>query len=149
MDYIILKYIHFIGIFLVVGGVFSEMFLMKKRMSRDEIKKLSIVDGIYGAGAVLAVGAGLVLWLSDIGKPAIFYSDNGLVYWKLGVFGIVGIISIIPTVFFGKNKVSKKNSDGEEMVEMPSSIKRLVQLEFLLLLILPLLGLLMANGLSF
>ena len=147
--YILLKYTHFIGIFLVVGGVFAELWMVKPSLSRKEIKIISRVDGIYGLGAIVTVAAGLTLWLSDMGKSPEFYAANGLVYWKLGIFTIVGLLSIYPTVFFAKEKQGTKHPEGEEMLEVPALIKWVIVLEFLLLLIMPLLASLMAQGLSF
>jgi len=146
MDYILLKYAHFIGIFLVVGGVFAELWMLKGKMTREELKTLAKVDGLYGLGAILVVGAGLTLWLSDIGKPAEFYSSTGLVYWKLAIFSIVGIISIYPTVFLSREKLGKKHQIADELVDVPANMIWVVRAEFFLLLIMPLLAAYMAQG---
>ena len=148
MDYVLLKYAHFFGIILVVGGVFAELWMLKNHMTREEIKVISKVDGLYGLGSILVVVAGLTLWLSDIGKPPEFYSGTGLVYWKLGIFSLVGLLSIYPTVFFAKEKLGKKHSEAQEMVQVPGNMKWVVRLEFLLLLLMPLIAAFMAQGIS-
>ncbi len=146
-NYVLIKYLHFIGIFLTVGGVFAQLWMVKGSLTRAEIKTLGKIDGLYGLGAVLTVGAGLTLWLSDIGKPAEFYATHGVVYWKLAVFSIVGILSIFPTIFFARQRQSKKNPNGEEWVTVPAGLRWLIRIEFALLLIMPYLGSLTALGL--
>lgn len=148
MTYIFIKYLHFIGIFLVVGSLFAEAWMLKSAMSRAEIKQLGSVDGIYGLASLITVAAGLVLWLSDIGKPAEFYQTNGLVYLKLGIFTLVGLLSIFPTIFFAKQKYSKKHPDAGEVVEIPKAIKALVIVELLLVFTLPFWAAMMAQGIS-
>ncbi len=148
MTYELIKYLHFLGIFLVVGGLFAELWLVERKMSRGLIAKVARIDGTYGLGAMVTVSMGLILWLSDIGKPAEFYSAGGLVYWKLAVFTVIGLLSIYPTVFFAKNRKSSKNPMEEEELEVPSVIIWIIRLEFLLLLAIPFLAILMARGLS-
>lgn len=148
MIYILIKYLHFIGIFLVVGSLFAEAWMLKAIMNRAQLKRLGNVDGIYGLASMITVAAGLILWLSDIGKPAEFYHENGLVYLKLAIFTLVGLLSIYPTVFFAKQKQSKKKTDGEEEVEMPKNIKTIVIIELILVFTIPFLAAMMAQGIS-
>ena len=148
MDYILVKYAHFLGIFAVIGAVFAELFMVRSEMTRKEMKLVSQIDGIYGAGAILTVAAGLILWLSDIGKPAAFYQQNGLVYWKLTIFTIVGLLSIYPTVFLTKNRLSKKHPDSTQVVAVPKYVIYTVRLEMALLLLMPFLASSMALGLK-
>ena len=130
MEYVLLKYLHFTGIFLVVGSLFAEAWMVRATMNRSELKTLGKIDGIYGLASIITVGAGLVLWLSDIGKPPEFYQTNGLVYIKLAIFTLVGLMSIYPTVFFMKQRQSKKHPNGEEAVEIPGAIKKVILLRY-------------------
>lgn len=148
MTYILIKYLHFIGIFLVVGALFAEAWIVKDSMSRAQIKRLGNIDGIYGLASMITVAAGLILWLSDIGKPPEFYQDNGLIYLKLGIFTLVGLLSIYPTVFFAKQRHSKKNRNAEELVQIPRTIKTLVIIELILVFTLPFWAAMMAQGIA-
>lgn len=148
MTYILIKYLHFIGIFLVVGALFTEAWMIRHSMSRSQIKRLGNIDGIYGLASMITVAAGLILWLSDIGKPAEFYQDNGLIYLKLGIFTLVGLLSIYPTVFFVKQRQSKKNPDAEEQVKIPGIIKTFVIVELILVFTIPFWAAMMAQGID-
>ena len=99
------------------------------------------VDGYYGLSSIIVVAAGLTLWLW-VGKPAEFYHENGIIYIKLGLFILVGLLSIIPTVFFFKNR----KGEGDELIEIPRKVLMIVRLELIILLIIPFLAVMMANG---
>ena len=148
MTYILIKYVHFVGIFLIVGSLFAEAWLLKGTLSRAQIKRLSKIDGIYGLASIVTVAAGLVLWLSDIGKPTEYYHENGLVYLKLGIFTLVGLLSIYPTVFFARQKHSRKYPEAQELVEVPKPIRTVVIVELLLVFTLPFWAAMMAQGIS-
>ncbi len=137
------KYLHYIAIFLVFATLFLEMILLKPVIKREVLKIVFKIDGYYGMGAMAVVAAGLILWLG-VGKPAEFYSQNGIIYLKLGLFIVVGLLSIIPTVFFFRNR---KGDDADE-IEIPARVRMIVRLELLILLIIPMLAVLMANGIE-
>jgi len=142
---IILRYIHFISIFIIVSTLASEHLLLKKSLTRAEISRLSRIDAVYGIAAIALVAAGLTLWLGSIGKPAVFYSKNWIFHTKLTLFVVVGLLSIYPTVFFIKNR----KGNGEEIVDIPASIFWMLRIELVLLFIIPLLAGLMAHGVGF
>jgi putative membrane protein len=142
---ILLRYLHFISIFAIVGSLVSEHLLLKKELTRGEISRLSRIDAVYGIAALTLLAAGLTLWLGDIGKPAIFYSKNWIFHIKISLFAIVGLLSIYPTVFFIKNR--KGNHD--EVITIPKAVFWMLRFELLLLFIIPLLAGLMARGVGF
>lgn len=143
---IIVKYLHFVFIFVVVSCVVTEHLLLKPQMTKAELKRLSTIDGIYGLASILVVGAGLTLWLGGIGKPAEFYTNNHIFLTKVGLFVIVGLLSIYPTIFFLKNR---KGDNLEEVVNIPKSVKMVIRVELLILFTLPLLAVLMAKGVGY
>ncbi len=143
MTFILVKYLHFIGIFMVVAALFTELILVKREMTLSKLNLLSKADGLYGLGAMIAVGAGLVMWFA-IGKPSDFYSSNFIFLTKVGLFTLVGIASIWPTVYFLKFRKSK----GKDLTEVPSYVIWIIRFEVVVLIILPLLAVAMSNGIS-
>jgi putative membrane protein len=141
---IILRYIHFISIFAIVGSIVSEHLLLKKEMTRHELGRLARIDAVYGIAALSLLAAGLTLWLASLGKPAVFYTKNWIFHTKLTCFILVGLLSIYPTVFFIKNR--KGNPD--ELVKIPSLVFWMLRFELLLLFVIPLLAGLMAKGIG-
>jgi putative membrane protein len=142
---IILRYIHFISIFTIVGSLVSEHLLLKKELTRGEISRLARIDAVYGFAALTLLTAGLALWLGGIGKPSVYYSKNWIFHTKITFFALVGILSIYPTIFFIKNR----KGDQQELVSIPKGIFWMLRFELLLLFIIPLLAGLMARGIGF
>lgn len=142
---IILRYVHFVSIFTIVGSLASEHLILKKELTRAEISRLAKIDMVYGLAAVTLLIAGLTLWLGSVGKPAVYYTKNWVFHTKLTLFLIVGLLSIYPTIFFIKNG---KGNPGET-VAVPKIIFMMLRMELLLLLIIPLLAGLMSRGIGF
>ncbi len=142
---IILRYIHFISIFAIVGSLVAEHPLLKKELTRQEMDRLSRIDAVYGIAAVVLLAAGLTLWLGSIGKPAVYYSKNWIFLTKIGLFSLIGILSIYPTVFF----IKSRKGNPEEKIQIPSAIFWMLRIEILLLFVIPLLAGLMARGVGF
>jgi putative membrane protein len=142
---LLLRYLHFIFIFAIVGALVSEHLLLKKTMTRAELGRLANIDGVYGLAALALVAVGLTLWLGSYGKPAVVYTKNWIFHTKLTLFVIIGLLSIYPTVFFLKNQ----KGDANETVAVPAAIFWMLRLEILLLFVIPLLAGLMARGVGF
>jgi putative membrane protein len=142
---IILRYLHFISVFAIVGALVSEHLLLKSTLSRKEILRLSKIDGVYGLAVLSLLGVGMTLWLGGIGKPTEFYSSNPVFHIKLTLFVVIGLLSVYPTVFF----IKQAKGDPIEMVAIPKSIFWMVRFELLILLIMPILAGLMAKGIGF
>lgn len=138
---ILLRYLHFVSIFAIVGALVSEHLLLKKQMTPAELNRISRVDAVYGLAALSLLAVGLTLWLGGAGKPTEFYSKNWIFHLKLTLFATIGLLSIYPTVFF-----LKKRKSIEPLVTIPASVFWLLRLELLLLFIIPLLAGLMAKG---
>lgn len=141
---IILRYFHFISIFAIVGSLVSEHLLLKKEMTRTEITRLSRIDAVYGLAALTLLGVGLTLWFSGVGKPSVYYSQNWIFHLKITLFGIVGLLSIYPTIFFIKNRGTQN-----DLVTIPPIIFWMLRIELFLVFIIPMLAGLMARGVGF
>ena len=141
---IILRYLHFVSIFLIVATLASEHLLLKKEMNRAEISRLARIDMVYGLAAITLLSVGLILWLGSVGKPSVFYSKNWVFLTKITLFAIIGLLSIYPTIFFIRNRGTQ---DGK--VAVPAIIFWMLRIELLLLFIIPLLAGLMSRGVGF
>lgn len=142
---LLLRYLHFISIFGIVGTLVSEHLLLKPKMTRSEIGRVAKIDSIYGLAAVLLLTVGLTLWLGGFGKPSEWYSKNWIFHTKLTCFLLIGLLSIYPTVFFIKNR----KGDANEVVSIPKSILMMIRLELTLLFIIPLLAGFMSRGVGY
>jgi putative membrane protein len=142
---ILLRYIHFISIFIIFSTLVSEHLLLKKELTRKELTQLARIDAVYGIAALTLLVAGLTLWLGSFGKPASFYTHNWIFHTKITLFVAVGLLSIHPTIFFIKNRKGIE----EQKVKVPSTVFICLRLELLLLVIIPMLAGLMAKGIGY
>lgn len=140
---ILVKYAHFVCVFLIVGALVGEHLLLRPSLTRAELHRLARLDGLYALGVIGVLAAGFTLWFW-IGKPAAFYSDNPLFLTKLGLFGLMGVLSIYPSIFFAR----QRKGDPAERVTLPAAIVWLVRAELLCLFSMPLLATLMARGIG-
>ena len=141
--YIVFKYVHLLAVITMVCCLSVELALIKPFLLRNEIKRLSRVDALYGLAAIVAVGAGLTLWFG-VGKGSAFY-DNPVLHFKVALVILVGLLSIMPTVYFIRNA----KGDQEASLAIPPGIRRLIIFQLFLLAVVPLLASLMANGFRF
>lgn len=140
---ILIRYLHFLGIFVVFAAVLGQHLLLKGTVPRSIIAKAQRFDIAYAVAVVIVLGTGLLQWFSGA-KPAVFYTSNPVFHTKLTLFLIVGLVSIYPSVFMGKQK--KGNQD--ELVAIPKGLVHSIRLELLLLVVMPLLAVIMAKGLG-
>ena len=142
MSEIIIRYCHFIAFMVLTAMLVAEHLLLKKRLTADEVRRLAIVDLVYGIAATVALVAGLALWFW-VGKPAEFYTRNGIFHTKVTLFIVMALISIYPTVFFIRNWRARVPA-----LDVPKGIIMAIRAELALLLVIPLLAVLMARGIG-
>ncbi len=142
MSYEILRVLHFLAIFGLVGTLLIENMAIKSEISGEDARNLARVDGILGMSAVAVLLIGLALWLWA-GKPAEFYSTNPIFHAKLGIFVFVFLLSLYPTVFFFRHRKSKA-----DVIQVPKTVIRLLRTEIILMIPIPILATLMARGIG-
>lgn len=142
MSEIIIRYCHFIAFMVLTAMLVAEHLLLKKRLTADEVRRLAIIDLVYGIAATVALVAGLALWFW-VGKPAEFYTRNGIFHTKVTLFIVMALISIYPTVFFIRNWRARVPA-----LDVPKGIIMAIRAELVLLLVIPLLAVLMARGIG-
>lgn len=140
MLYTLIRTLHFVAIFVLAGALVIENMALKPTINGDDARNLAKVDAVCGIAAVLTLVFGLTLWLW-VGKPSEFYSLNPIFQFKLGLFFLLALLSIYPTIFFFRNRKSTVDA-----IEVPPAIGILTKMELVVLFIIPLLAFLMARG---
>ncbi|MEM1295685.1 MAG: DUF2214 family protein [Verrucomicrobiota bacterium] len=140
---ILIRYIHFLSIFALVAVVFGQHFWVKGQMSREQIGRLQLLDIVYAVSAVVVLATGFLQWLA-VGKPADFYGKNWIFHTKILGFLVIGLLSIYPSVFLGK----QRKGEPSEVVAVPSLVIWTIRAELVLLFMLPVLATMMARGIG-
>ncbi len=142
MLYSVMRLLHFLAIFALAGALIIENMAIKPVISDEDARNLARVDAAFGISAVLVFVFGLALWLW-VGKPSEFYTQNPLFQAKLGLFVLVALLSIYPTVFFVGHRRSETSA-----IAVPRLLRLCLKLELAGLVIIPVLAYLIARGIG-
>lgn len=144
---IFIPYLHYIGIMTLMGALITEHVLLKPGISAKQIKSLASIDLIYGISAAVVLITGLLRWFMVDPKGAVFFNTNPLFHIKVTLFVVVVILSIFPTIKFLKWR--KQINSGESVEISDKEAKKqlmMIRIELLLLAIIPLLAVMVSNG---
>lgn len=131
MHYTALAILHHLLVFGLV--IMLAMELAYLRAPPIDARRLTRLDAGYGAVAalVLVVGVTRVIWGE---KGWAFYQDNPWFWAKVATFTLIGLISIVPTLAFGRwAKAQKADPAWRPEPRAVASTARLVRIEVLLL----------------
>ena len=141
-------FLHFLAVFGIFAVVVLQWRTMSATPSLAEARRIQISDRWFGilAAVVLVVGF-LRVFYFEKGKS--FYGSNPFFQAKLGLFIVVGLLSIYPTIRFLKWRA--QTNEGRAPVLAAGeyrSIMTLLRLEVVLLLATALCASLMARGIG-
>ncbi|MDO9404149.1 MAG: DUF2214 family protein [Polaromonas sp.] len=142
----LLAYVHLLAILTMVVFLASEAALCRAEwMNAAVVERLARIDMIYGAaaGAVLVTGL-LRVFLGA--KGAAWYAHNPLLYLKLGLFLVTGLLSIRPSMVFARwRRELRAGGTLPDALEV-RRVRRLVMLQAHILPFIPLAAVFLARG---
>lgn len=97
----IMASLHHLAAFTVAATLIYEFVAYRKGLGIEEARRIQRVDLAYGISAGLVVLVGL-LRVFFFEKGANFYTHNPMFWIKMGLFVIIGLLSIYPTIRFIK-----------------------------------------------
>jgi putative membrane protein len=146
---VILAYAHFAAIFTLLWFLAKEWTLL--RMGSDKLDTVALARADAGFG--IAAGLVLITGISRVAlgaKPASFYLHNPVFHTKVGLFVLVGLLSIWPTIVFIR---WRKARDADANFRIPDAdwrtARRLVMIEMHLIALIPLAAVIMARGIGY
>jgi putative membrane protein len=96
---VILPWVHYVAVFVMIGALMVQMYLLKLNTVADAVRSIARVDRIYGVAALLVFVTGLLrVWHG--GKGADYYWHNGAFHGVIGLFILAALVSIVPTLRF-------------------------------------------------
>lgn len=142
--------VHHLIVFGIAAVLAAELALMRPAaMSPHTVRLLGRFDAAYGllALAILFVGFARV-WRGA--KGAAFYMDNPVFWAKIAAFGVVGILSIRPTLRIAAwQKRLKLDAAFAPPPEEINRIRRILLAEIHVFALIPVLAAAMARGIGF
>ena len=95
----VVAYLHYLSFMLAFAALTIEILTLKKDLSLENAWRIVIADSVYGLSATVVLVTG-ILRVMYFGKGADYYLGNHVFYTKIGIFIIVGLLSLYPTFFF-------------------------------------------------
>lgn len=144
----IIAYAHLLSIFFLAWFLGRQWLLLKAGAAALDLELIARADAGYfvSAGAVLLTGLGR-LFLGV--KPVAFYTHNAAFHTLLGLFVIVALLSIAPTINYQKWRRYRRDDAGFEVPQHDWRWTRiLVAAELVGLVAMPLAAVLMARGIG-
>lgn len=144
----LLAILHHLAAFSLAGLLVAELVLVRPGIGAEEITRFTRVDRLYGiaAASVLVVGLGRIV-LGTV--PAEFYLVNVFFWTKMGAFGVVALVSVLPTM---RGIAWARASAAEATFVAPAdevrTVRRALRVELVLLPVIPISAALMARGIG-
>jgi putative membrane protein len=142
-------FLHHVAAFALVAGLAVELVLIKDELNAATMRKIVRVDAIVGlsAAAVLLVGLARVVWFE---KGAAYYFHSWPFIGKLGMFTLVALLSIHPTVSFVKwGQALRQGRTPVVDAAAQRKLRRLIHAELGGVVLILLFAAMMARGVGF
>jgi len=144
----LLAYLHYISIFTLIVFLTAEAVVLRPDMTPEIRHRLARYDAVFGFAALAVLITGLLRVFYGA-KGYAFYVHNPVFHVKVGLFILVGLMSIVPTINILRWK--KQGKTLPNFVPTPAEIaktRRWVMIESHLIIIIPLAAVLMARGIG-
>jgi putative membrane protein len=118
---------HHLLVFSLFGVLFSELIIVRPGLTRDAAARIASIDLWYGLLAGLIVIVGLAR-AHLAAKGWDYYSHNGFFWAKIGIFVVIGLLSLPPTFAYIRwNRAGLAPDDSQV-----ARVRRYLYLELLL-----------------
>jgi len=144
----VLAYLHFIAIFVLFGFLTAEAVIIRRPLDAASIRLLGRLD-LWYFGAAIAVLVTGFLRLGLGTKGADFYLSAWPIYAKIGLFLIIAMMSIYPTLAFIRwRRALDHDPSWTVPPEEHARYRKLVMAEVHLAAAIPAFAVIMSRGLA-
>lgn len=138
---------------LLVFAIFSifamQLTLVRPGLDGPGAARLAAIDGVYGALSLLVVAVGFGRAIYGL-KGWEYYSTYWVFWAKVGVFALVGLLSIRPTLRFQRwRKAAAADADYVVPAADIAATRRLLHMEAVPMALLPVLAAMLARGIGY
>ncbi|MDN5925481.1 MAG: DUF2214 family protein [Hyphomicrobiales bacterium] len=132
---------HHLAAFTLFGTVLAQLAIIGSGMEAPVLRRVSRIDIAYGISALLILIFGFSRALFAA-KGWDYYAHNVAFWAKIGIFVVIGLISIRPTITFRRWRSATSPIEPAEVVR----IRRYFYAQLVLFIALPILAAAMARG---
>jgi putative membrane protein len=144
----IFAFLHHVAAFTLVAALAIEFMLIRQSLTVDNARRLVITDAILGASAGILLVVGL-LRVFYFEKGHTYYFANHAFLGKFGLFIIIALISIVPTLEFLRwRKVVQAGKLPEVTAQKLTTIRKIIHWELAGIVFILLFAAMMARGIS-
>ena len=144
----LVSFAHFFAFFALTAALMLQLTLISESISVDIAKRIQRADRAYGIAAILLLIFGL-LRVFYFEKGADYYFSNTFFLLKIGLFVLVGLISLYPTVIYLRwNAELKQDISPDLSTRQVHLLRRIIHTELVGILAVLLCAALMARGLG-
>ena len=139
---------HLLGF--AIFAIFAMQFtLVRPGLDGAGAKRLAAIDGAYGALSLAVIAVGFARAVYGL-KGWDYYSGYWVFWAKVGVFVLVGLLSIRPTMSFQRWRKAAATDSGYAVpaAEIVAT-RRMLHLEALPLALIPVLAAMLARGIGY
>lgn len=142
----LLAFLHISAVLAIVVFLTSETAICRPEwLNATVVERLVIVDRIYGIAALAVLATGLARIFLGM-KGAGWYGGNWLLWTKVGLFTIVALMSIHPTLRFLAWRKALRADGSLPSVEEVRSVRRWVMWQAHIVPFIPLPAVFLARG---
>lgn len=92
-------YIHYLSFMLCFGALIYERISLKADPNKKEAVSMVIADIVYGIAGITLLVSGIYRVIK-FGQGSEFYTQNPIFWTKMITFGLVGSLSLYPTITY-------------------------------------------------
>ena len=142
---IVVAWLHYVSIMLMIASLLGEHLLLKQELAMTAARTVQRLDIIYGASAMVVLITGITRMFLE--KGVAYYNHHIGFHILVGIFVIVALMSIYPTVIFLRWRSDTRAGQGQKLAgEQFRKMQMIIRVEMALLLLAPFFATWMAHG---
>tara|TARA_B100000700_G_scaffold331714_1_gene467441 strand:- start:411 stop:872 length:462 start_codon:yes stop_codon:yes gene_type:complete len=139
-------YIHYLSFMICFGALIFERISIKINPNKNEAISMIIADIIYGVAGIALLVSGIYRVLK-FGQGSEFYTQNPLFWTKMVAFGLVGSLSLYPTITYVLWAIPLSKGELPDIsTDLVTRLKMIINIELAGFASIPFLATLMARG---
>jgi putative membrane protein len=144
----ITAYVHYLSLGTIFATLATELFTLKKDLTAKEGWRIMVADTLYGIAGLAALVTGVLRVLYYAKEPS-YYTHQPLFWVKIGLYILVGTLSLYPTFTFLRWIPPLRQDKAPEVSEdLIGRLKTIIRVELAGFSTIPLMASLMARGIG-